>query len=307
MSQENVIMETKVSVIIPTKNRATSIVRSLNSVISQSIQPYQIIVIDDGSSDNTAEVIEQKFPEVTLISNKSSQGGAIARNQGAEIATGDYVAFLDSDDEWLPNHLENKTKLIKHTNTDAAFGNFILAKGEKETEIVFKGEFPQKENIGNLILSAKRFDARTSTFVFKRRAFLKVKFDENLKKHQDWDLAINFDSQFKWCKDETPTIRILVDQGEERMSQKLQHASSFYFINKNSKFLDSDNIFMFCIKQIMRSQLAQEPKSIIDQYLSVAGHHYNNLNIRNKIIFLLMKPGILNLGTLYKLLYKIRS
>lgn len=300
-------METKVSVIIPTKNRETSIVRSLNSVISQSVQPFQIIVIDDGSSDNTAEVIKEKFLQVTLIRNISSQGGAIARNQGAEIATGDYLAFLDSDDEWLPKHLENKTKLIKNTNTDAAFGNFILTKGENETEIFFKGEFPQKENIGNLILSAKRFDARTSTFVFKREAFLKVKFDEKLKKHQDWDLAINFDSKFNWCQDKTPTIRILVEQGEERMSHKLQHDSSFYFIDKNSKYLDSNNIFMFCIKQIMRSQLAKEPKPVIDQYLSVANSHYKNLNIRNKMVLLMLRSGILNLGTVYEFVYKIRS
>jgi hypothetical protein len=120
-------------------------------------------------------------------------------------------------------------------------------------------------------------------------------------------LAINFDSQFKWCKDETPTIRILVDQGEERMSQKLQHESSFYFLDKNSKFLDSNNIFMFCIKQIMRSQLAQEPKSIIDQYLSVANTHYKNLNTRNKMVLLTLRSGILNLGTVYKFVHKIRS
>ena len=206
-----------------------------------------------------------------------------------------------------PNHLKNKIRLIEETAADAAFGNFILAKGNQETEIIFKADYPTKGNIGNLILSAERFDARTSTFVFKREAFLKVKFDENLKKHQDWDLAINFDNKFKWCKDNNPSVRILVEQGEERMSHKLQHNSSFYFLDKNSKFLDSNNIFMFCMKQIMRSQLAQEPKSIINKYLSVAGSHYNNLKFRNKLFFLMVKNRILNLGTLYKLLDKIRS
>lgn len=300
-------MNVKVSVIIPTKNREISIRRSLNSVFAQTLKPYEIIVIDDGSTDKTRAEIEKDFPEVKLLSNPVSRGGAIARNQGADFATGDYLAFLDSDDEWLPMHLVNTIKLIKNTHTDAAFGNFILAKGENENEINFRGKFPQKQNIGNLILSAKRFDARTSSFVFKREAFLKVKFDENLKKHQDWDLAINFDNQFNWCMDEIPTIRILVEQGEERMSQKLQHDSSFYFIDKNSKFLDSDNIFMFCIKQIMRSQLVKEPKTIIDQYLRIAENNYNKLNIRNKIIFVLVKHRILNLGAIYKLLYKIRS
>jgi glycosyltransferase involved in cell wall biosynthesis len=300
-------MPVKISVIIPTKNRAELIRRSLKSVFEQDLRPYEVIVIDDGSTDNTSMTIKRDFPDVKILRNLESKGGAVARNQGAELATGEYLAFLDSDDEWLPGHLKNKISLIEETSADSAFGNFILAKGNQETEIIFKADYSTKGNIGNSILSAQRFDARTSTFVFKREAFLEVKFDENLKKHQDWDLAINFDNNFKWCKDDIPSVRILVEQGEERMSHKLQHNSSFYFLDKNSKFLDSNNIFMFCMKQIMRSQLAHEPKSIINKYLSVAGSHYNNLMFQNKLFFLMVKYRFLNLGTIYKLLNKFRS
>lgn len=300
-------MTKRVSVVIPTKNRIDATLRCLKSVKNQTLLPFEIILIDDGSTDDTYTVIKKEFPEIKILRNSVSKGGAVARNQGADLATGEFVAFLDSDDEWLPDHLSNKIRRINETAADAAFGNFLLVKGNKEAEIVFKADYPTKGNIGDLILSAERFDARTSTFVFKREAFLKVKFDENLKKHQDWDLAINFDNQFKWCKDDNPSVRILVEQGEERMSQKLQHDSSFYFINKNSKFLDSNNVFMFCMKQIMRSQLAQEPKTLIDNYLSVAESHYFNLNFRNKLFFLMVNKGILNLGTLYKFVDKIRS
>lgn len=299
--------EAKISVVIPTKNRVEVTLRSLDSVFNQNLLPNEVIVVDDGSTDETSLRIKEQFPQIILLSNENSLGGAKARNQGAEVARGDFIAFLDSDDEWLPNHLENKIHLILEQNGDAAFGNFILAKGNSETEINFTANYPGEGNIGNLILSAERFDARTSTFIFKRDAFLKVKFDENLKKHQDWDLAINFDNQFKWCKDDNPSVRILVEQGEERMSQKLQHESSFYFIDKNSKFLDSNNIFMFCMKQIMRSQLAQEPTSIINKYLSIASPYYNDLKFQNRLFFLMVKNKILNLGTVYKLLDKIRS
>lgn len=115
-----------------------------------------------------------------LVLNKIPRGGAV-RNQRAKIAKCDYVAFLDSYDEWLPNHLENKIRLIKETATEAVFGNFILAKGGNVSEIVFKADYRMKENIGYLILGILHFDARTFTFIFKRDAFLKVKFDENLK------------------------------------------------------------------------------------------------------------------------------
>ncbi len=297
----------KVSVIIPTKNRIEATFRCLKSVVEQSLKPFEIIVVDDGSVDKIEEQIRAKYPQVLILRNETSRGGAVARNQGADLATGEYIAFLDSDDEWLNSHLQDKLNLLKFDNSDGAFGTFILQKGQEENPISFKADFKTNGNIGNSILSEIRFDARTSTFVFKREAFLKVKFDENLKKHQDWDLAINFHKEYKLSQDHQPTVRIYVEQEEERMSQKLQHPSSFYFIDKNSKFLDSNNIFMFCAKQIMRSQLAKEPKVIIDRYLSIAGSHYNNLNMRNKLMLFLMKQGILDLGAVYKLARKIRS
>lgn len=300
-------MVEKVSVIIPTKNRIDATLRSLKSVSKQTLLPYEVIVIDDGSSDGTYTRICEAFPDVTVIRNEISRGGAIARNQGANIAKGDYIAFLDSDDEWLPQHLENKVNLIKTYNSQGSFGTFILQKGTEEKPISFKIDHHSNGNIGNSILSAIRFDARTSTFVFKKEAFLKIKFDENLKKHQDWDLAINFDKHYRLTLDEQPNVRIYVEQKEERMSQKLQHDSSFYFINKNSSSLNSNNIFIFCVKQIMRSQLTNEPKEIIDRYIAVAEEHYNNFNLRNKVLFNLIKPGFINIGSIYRTLSKIRS
>ncbi len=300
-------MTEKVSVIIPTKNRIDTTLRCLNSVINQSLSPFEIIVVDDGSSDGTTKKIKENFPEVKILQNKFSRGGAVARNQGACIATGDYFAFLDSDDEWLPQHLKNKVNLIKSDNSQGAFGTFILQKGKEGNPISFNIDHHSNGNIGNSILSAIRFDARTSTFVFRKEAFLKIKFDEKLKKHQDWDLAINFDKRYRLTLDKQPTVKIYVEQEEERMSQKLQHDSSFYFIKKNSPSLNSNSIFIFCVKQIMRSQLSNEPIEIIDHYILVAAEHYKKFNLRNKILFKLIQSGIINIGFIYRILSKIRS
>ncbi len=297
----------KISVIIPTKNRIDATLRCLKSVVEQSLPPYEIIVVDDGSTDDTAKKISIDYPQVHIIRNDTSLGGAVARNQGANKAIGEYVAFLDSDDEWLSSHLQNKINLITSENSDAAFGPFFLLRGNEEIPIAFKIDFRTNGNIGNSLFSGFRFDTRTSTFVFKKEAFLKIRFDEKLKKHQDWDLAINFDKEFNWSIDSEPTVRIYVEQKEERMSQKLQHPSSFYFIEKNKNVLGGNNIFNFCAKQIMRSQLAKEPRTIIDQYLSFAGLYYKNLKVRNKVIFLLLSSRILNIGTVYKMVHKIRS
>lgn len=299
-------MENNISVVIPCKDRERSILRCLKSVYAQTLGPYEVIMVDDGSSDATVENVKKDFPDVVIISNKESKGGAMARNQGASRATGQFIAFLDSDDEWLPDHLLSKVTLLKSGSVDAAFGNFVLVKGTEEIRIDFKESYTGNLNIGNLILSAKRFDARTSTFVFKREAFMKVKFDEKLKKHQDWDLAINFDENFNWVQDFEPTVRILVEQGEARMSQKLQHESSFYFLDKNFDKLKADNVFMFCLKQIVRSHIAKDDRAISKRYLMKVEPVYNNLQFKNKLLYTALKYNLLNVASIYKVISKFR-
>jgi len=104
-----------VSVIIPTYNRAHVLTRAVNSVISQTYAPNQVIIVDDGSSDNTREVINQYKQEILnefkgeiLYLYQENQGVSSARNLGIKQSKGDWIAFLDSDDYWLPNKLERQ-------------------------------------------------------------------------------------------------------------------------------------------------------------------------------------------------------
>jgi len=101
-----------ITVIIPSYNRAYSLSRALDSVFSQSILPSEVIVVDDGSSDKTCELIDQKYPQVRYI-YQNQQGVSAARNVGIREATFDWIAFLDSDDEWLPHKLEQQCEQLK--------------------------------------------------------------------------------------------------------------------------------------------------------------------------------------------------
>jgi len=94
-----------VSVIMPTFNRADTIMRAIRSVQAQTFTEWELIVVDDGSTDDTVALIEGCDPRLKLIRQKN-QGTAGARNTGLRAAAGSYIAFLDSDDEWLPHHLE---------------------------------------------------------------------------------------------------------------------------------------------------------------------------------------------------------
>jgi glycosyltransferase involved in cell wall biosynthesis len=95
----------KLSIIIPTYNRCVLLKRALDSVYKQTFSEFEVIIVDDGSTDETAEMIALLFPEVRYI-YQPNLGVSSARNTGLTVANGCWVAFLDSDDEWLPSKLE---------------------------------------------------------------------------------------------------------------------------------------------------------------------------------------------------------
>jgi len=109
-------METKFSVIIPTYNRANTIGQAIQSVLAQTYGNYEIIVVDDGSSDNTEEVVRNIKSPKLLYYKKENGERAAARNFGIKKANGNYISFLDSDDVLYENHLEVASQFIKEKN-----------------------------------------------------------------------------------------------------------------------------------------------------------------------------------------------
>jgi len=105
-----------VSVIIPTYNSAKYISRAVESVLNQTYQDFEIIIIDDGSTDNTGEIVQSiKDDRITYIKQENA-GPAAARNKGLEIAKGEYIAFLDADDMWKANKLETQIKCFSQND-----------------------------------------------------------------------------------------------------------------------------------------------------------------------------------------------
>ena len=96
----------KISVIIPAYNVEKYIERSINSALNQKFKPFEIIVVDDGSSDDTGRIVKKFHTDVRYIYQKNG-GSSSARNLGIKTSKGDWIAFLDSDDEWVETHLEN--------------------------------------------------------------------------------------------------------------------------------------------------------------------------------------------------------
>ena len=103
---------TTVSVVIPTFDRLVLLRRALESVVGQTRPAEEILVIDDGSTDGTTDAIEAEYPEV-VCHRQENRGVSSARNRGVALATGDWIAFLDSDDEWLPTKLERQLAALE--------------------------------------------------------------------------------------------------------------------------------------------------------------------------------------------------
>lgn len=105
----------KVSVITPTYNRKQYIQDAIDSFLSQTYRDREIIIIDDASTDGTADWIAQHYPEIHLIRLSQNRGSAGARNAGLAVATGEFIAFLDSDDRWSPDYLEKQVESLNNS------------------------------------------------------------------------------------------------------------------------------------------------------------------------------------------------
>jgi glycosyltransferase involved in cell wall biosynthesis len=188
--------QVKVSVIIPTHNRANKLFYSVNSVLLQSYNNYEVLIIDDCSTDNTKDVVKQlqdEYPgKIIYYKLEKNSGPAKARNFGVGKAIGKYIAFHDDDDEWYPDKLEiQMKKMLQDNSIDLTFGQMTRYLGGKFVNIVcdrfdwyhIQDRFFQQLLMENYI--------GAPTIVMKKEAFIRLGgFCEKIPSLEDWDLAI---------------------------------------------------------------------------------------------------------------------
>lgn len=177
------------SVVIPVYNRAGVLQRALASVLAQSDQGFEIIVIDDGSSDNPECVVaEIADPRIQFI-RQDNRGGGAARNVGIDKARGQFIAFLDSDDEFLPRHLEAMKNLLGGTRKTVGYARMIVDRGRGRTLIKPLRAIRPGEHMATYLLCDRGF-VPTTTVVVDAVMAKRVRYDESLPFAQDTDFAI---------------------------------------------------------------------------------------------------------------------
>jgi glycosyltransferase involved in cell wall biosynthesis len=181
-----------VSVIIPTFNRASLVGRSVKSVLSQTYANLEVIVVDDGSTDNTEEVVRSLGdPRIYYLRQEQNQGAAKARNIGVENARGEYISFQDSDDWWLPEKLEKQMDAFASLpqRVGVIYSGYWRMIGDEKTYLPSGGSGPKEGDMGMSLL--KENIVATVTVVMRKECFLRAGgFDEGLPRLQDWELWI---------------------------------------------------------------------------------------------------------------------
>jgi len=206
--------EPLVTVIIPTYKRAALVPRAIESVRRQTYGNLEILVVDDGSPDNTAEVV-QAIPDsrIRYVRHERNKGLPAARNTGIRAAKGELIAFLDDDDEWFEDKLEKQVRKIEECDAVLCMG---IADG-----------FPTRIHTGPTVTLddlKRRGCFNPSGLLSKASVLSDVMFDENLRYGEDWDAFIRIGQRYRigWIAE--PLLLYNVG-GHERMSNEKKYLS----------------------------------------------------------------------------------
>lgn len=182
-----------VSVVVPTFNRAHLINRALQSVVSQTYRSLDLIVVDDGSTDDTCERVRTDYPDATLV-NQPNQGVSAARNRGLSVAQGDWIAFLDSDDAWCGPKIEQQLQaLAKDPQSRICHTNEIWIRNGVRVNPMNK----HRKSGGNIFEQClPRCVISPSTVLLHRSVFEDFgSFDEELPACEDYDLWLRLSAK----------------------------------------------------------------------------------------------------------------
>ncbi|MBV8634599.1 MAG: glycosyltransferase family 2 protein [Burkholderiaceae bacterium] len=180
-----------ISVIIPTYNRGHCIARCIQSVLAQTLQPLEVIVVDDASADDTREKVAQfTDPRVHYVRHETNRGGAAARNTAVLLARGEYLAFLDSDDVWRENMLEKQIATLEAGGPCCGMCySWIVYVDEAGQELERYESRIEGECLRDMLVS--NFVGSFSNVVMRRSLVIESgMLDETLPSCQDWDLFV---------------------------------------------------------------------------------------------------------------------
>lgn len=250
------------SVIIPVYNKKETVSESIESVLNQKYKNFEIIVINDGSTDNTSEILEKYKNKIKIINQKNS-GVSVARNNGIKKAKGKFICFLDADDIWFDNHLETLDKMIKEyknesyfiTSRITTFNNNAIYHSSSKLK-----KFPQTFKCKNLFKLLNVYGdglLQTNSICIKKDAFIKnnIFFEPNIKIGEDTDVWYRVALKFPVIISKTETN--IYRKEYSTATKKTSNDYDWIFSKRIQKILNDKNI---------PNEIKNECQWLIDRY-----------------------------------------
>jgi glycosyltransferase involved in cell wall biosynthesis len=255
----------KVSVIVPTYNRAHFLAEAIQSVLDQTFQDFEVMVVDDGSTDNTKEVVDRfQDPRIKYIYRRN-RGLSAARNTGIKASIGEYIALLDSDDIWLPQNLELNVKLLD-SRPDIALVCSDLYEFNNDTGATIRrlwrnrsGRYWRELQDGTRQPLTEYLSGRASlrivTVIMRRQVFDEAGyFDEALQAFEDFDMYVRIFQRFSSIGIiNMPLVRVRKHRAHLSRDYDKVHTSMLIGINK---IINSNSLSKEHIRFIRRRKLA---------------------------------------------------
>lgn len=231
------------SVIIPTYRRELAVIKAARSVLQQTIRPVEIIIVDDSDDNNLSNIIHKEFgSDVICVPNIRKKGPSGARNTGIMQASGDWIAFLDDDDYWMPRHIENLLETSRRL-PDCRFvaARFIFVDSQGRA-IKMSADVPRE--IGTLLLGGNVVG--TCSCVAAERALIHAAglFDESISYAEDWDLWLRLTSLTSFASTSAFSVSYVVHSGPQ--------------LTKNPKFFRSGLVTVRRTRQVQSCRLTPE-------------------------------------------------
>jgi glycosyltransferase involved in cell wall biosynthesis len=285
-----------VSIIIPTYNRAHYLKEAINSVHQQSYRPIECIVVDDGSTDHTAELVDtiknltsDNFIIKYVLQNNS--GAQVARNKGTELASGEFIQYLDSDDLLYPDKLSNQIRFLEdHPDCDGVFGDW--EQGQPSDKEIIKGylsENPIEQFLTDRCIANFSFLMRTE--MIKKTG----QWDPNIKRNQEIDFhvrALLKGARFSYVPGTTGLWRT---HNEIRIANSTNLKDVVFFFQKMENLLTEKKLFANNLKEKIASlymwlvdENIKQPKSLLVPAINEAYRLNPNINFAQKTTFRLI-------------------
>lgn len=229
----------KISVIIPTYNRGNMIENSITSVLNQTYKNLEVLIIDDGSTDNTKEIIDKiEDKRIRYIKIKENLGGSNARNIGIKEATGRFISFQDSDDTFYPNKLELQFNNMINQNSNLDFCKIKVIFNSSYHHYV-PNKFQEKNIMkGNFFteLIANGNYISTQSILVRKKFIEKYYFDVNMPRLQDYELILRMIPKVKLSYTRAVLVDLHIQKDSLQTSNEKLKKAIFILLNKNFNF-----------------------------------------------------------------------